>query len=156
MKKIKLKPLLISLAISLGVGALSGVLSMGGFESYGQVAQPPLSPPDWIFPVVWTILFTLMGISAYLVYVSDSPYRNSALLVYGVQLVVNFMWPLLFFNAQQFLLAFIWLVLLWVLIILMIIKFYRVRPLAAWLQIPYLLWVSFAGYLNLAVYLLNG
>ena len=150
-----LKALIISLAISLGAGALSGFLAGDSMGLYQNLEQPPLSPPGWIFPVVWTILYTLMGISAYLIYTSDSPGRNSALRIYAIQLAVNFLWSFIFFNKQMYLLAFIWLVLLWVLILMMIKSFSKINKTAAYLQIPYLIWVTFAGYLNLGVYLLN-
>ena len=106
-------------------------------------------------PVVWSILFILMGISAYLIYMEGGEKRRGALIIYGVQLAANFVWPILFFQMQAFLLSFIWLALLWLLVLIMIIAFYRIKPLAAYLQIPYLVWLTFAGYLNLAIYLLN-
>ena len=149
------KPLLISLAISLGVGGLSAILTMQNVKIYQSLNQPPLSPPAFIFGIVWTILFILMGISAYLIYTSDSPDKRKALVIYGIQLLLNFGWSLIFFNVQAYLLAFIWLIVLWIFIILMIISFYRINPTAAILQIPYLLWVTFAAYLNLGIYLLN-
>ncbi|MBE7043676.1 MAG: tryptophan-rich sensory protein [Ruminococcaceae bacterium] len=124
-------------------------------EQFAQLNQPPLSPPGWLFPVVWTILYTLMGISSYLIQQSDSPDKNTALRLYGIQLAVNFFWPILFFRFQAYLLSFFWILLLWVLIIVMIVQFYKIKPIAGLLQIPYLLWVTFATYLNLAIYLLN-
>ncbi len=153
--KIKWKELIISIAISLGVGALSGFLTRNSMTIYQELVKPPLSPPGWVFPVVWTILYILMGISAYLIYTSDSKEKDQALLIYALQLIVNFCWSLVFFNQQNYLLAFAILVALWVLIILMIKTFREINPLAAYLQIPYLLWVTFAGYLNLSIYLLN-
>ena len=153
---IKLKPLLANLLIPLGVGGLSALLTSGSMDFYETIQKPPLSPPDTVFPIVWTILFLLMGVSAYLVWVERrSRYRLGALRVYGVQLAVNFIWPLLFFCARAFLVSLIWIVLLVVLIVVMVVRFHRVRPLAAWLQIPYLLWVGFATYLNFGVWLLN-
>lgn len=150
-----LKALIVSLAISLGVGALSGFLAANSMELYQSLDKPPLSPPGWLFPVVWTILFILMGISAYLIYISDSPHRESALKIYTVQLAANFLWSILFFRFEMYLLAFLWLVLLWILILMMIRSFAKVNKTAAYLQIPYLIWVTFAGYLNLGVFLLN-
>lgn len=152
---IKWKPLLLSILISLGVGGLAGFLTKGSMDMYNSLILPSLSPPPVVFPIVWTILFLLMGISAYLIAVSNSPDKQKALIYYGVQLAVNFLWPIIFFNWNAYLFAFIWLVLLWVLIVLMIRSFYPINKAAAYLQIPYLLWVTFAGYLNLAVYLLN-
>ncbi|MDF2845595.1 MAG: TspO and like protein [Herbinix sp.] len=118
-KPIKWKELLISIAISLGVGALSGFLTRNSMSIYQELIKPPLSPPGWLFPVVWTILYVLMGISAYLIYTSDSKEKDQALLIYALQLIVNFCWSLVFFNQQNYLLAFTILVALWVLIILM-------------------------------------
>ncbi len=152
---IRSKPLLISLGISLGVGALSGVIVSSAAQQYQALQQPPGAPPAWLFPVVWTILFFLMGISAYLVWMSDSPEKNTALKLYAAQLAINFIWPLIFFSAQLYFGAFVWLVMLWIFVAIMIIWFYQVNPVAAWLQIPYLLWLTYAGYLNFAVYQLN-
>ena len=149
------KALIISILISLGVGGISALFTRNSMDVYNTLLKPELSPPSWVFPVVWTILFILMGISAYLVFVSDSLYRNSALKIYAAQLVVNFFWTIIFFNLQMYLLAFLWLLLLWVLIVLMIACFYKVNKTAAYLMITYLLWVTFAGYLNLSIYLLN-
>lgn len=158
MYKIKLKnakALLISLLISIGVGALSGILTRNSVEVYSQLNRPPLSPPSWVFPVVWTILFVLMGISSYIVYMSKSPNTKGALAVYILQLAVNFIWPFIFFSAQAYLFAFIWLIFLWLLVVLMINMFYKISPVAAILQIPYLVWLTFAAYLNLMVVILN-
>ncbi|MBE6852699.1 MAG: tryptophan-rich sensory protein [Ruminococcus sp.] len=152
--KIKWKELITSLLIALGTGGLSTLIT-GNFEIYNTLERPPLAPPAAVFPVVWTILFALMGISAYMIYISDSPDKKTALIVYGVQLFFNFLWPVIFFRAQLFLPAFIWLVILWLLVALMIILFKRIKPIAGLLQIPYLIWLTFAGYLNLMVYLLN-
>lgn len=152
--KIKWKELITSLLIALGTGGLSALIT-GNFEIYNTLERPPLAPPAAVFPVVWTILFALMGISAYMIYISDSPDKKTALIVYGVQLFFNFLWPVIFFRAQLFLPAFIWLVILWLLVALMIILFKRIKPIAGLLQIPYLIWLTFAGYLNLMVYLLN-
>lgn len=152
---IKLKPLVINLLIPLGIGGLSAFLTKDSMEIYGTVKQPPLSPPGWLFPIVWTILFLLMGIAAYLVWMRDSTGRNGALALYGVQLVFNFAWTLIFFNLQNYALAFFWLLALWVLILLTTIRFFKETKAAGWLMLPYLLWVTFAAYLNCGVWLLN-
>jgi tryptophan-rich sensory protein len=143
--------------LSVGAGLLSGLLSRGGTELFSQTAvQPPLSPPAWLFPVVWTILYTLMGISAARVAMTpESPARSAGLNLFVAQLIVNFFWSPIFFNAQAYSFAFIWLLLLWVLVLLMILQFRKTDPLAAWLQIPYLVWLTFAAYLNLGVWYLN-
>ena len=152
---IKLKPLIANLAIALGVGGLSGLLMSNSTWVYETVQTPPLAPPGIVFPIVWSILYFLMGISAYLIWISKGPGRKRALTIYAVQLGVNFIWPLLFFNAMAFLPALIWLALLLVLIIAMITAFSKLSQTAARLQIPYLVWVLFAGYLNLGIWLLN-
>lgn len=154
---IKLKPLLINLFIPLAVGGLSALFTMDSMKDFERLNQPPLSPPGWLFPVVWTILFILMGISAYLIatsHASDKEKRTTYI-VYGAQLFFNFLWSIIFFNRGDYLFAFIWLVALWLLIIANIILFYRISKPAGLLLLPYLLWVTFAGYLNFAIYLLN-
>lgn len=145
------------IAIPLLVGVVSSLISGGGMETFKNLNQPPLSPPGWLFPVVWTILYTLMGISSYLILTSEKDKKEiqKALTVYAYQLVVNFLWPTFFFNFGWYLFAFVWLVLLWVLILIMIVQFYQISRPAAYLMIPYLLWVTFAGYLNLAIWWLN-
>lgn len=154
----KLKPYIVSVVIALGVGGLSAAVTSGSMEIYSKINQPPLSPPSVLFPIVWTILFTLMGISAAIIYrYKDTKHDGvrTALIVYAVNLAVNFIWSLIFFNMQAYLFAFIWILLLLAVIITMIVLFRRISPLAAYLQIPYLFWVAFAAYLNLAIYLLN-
>lgn len=154
----KIKPYIISVAIALLVGGLSALLTKNGMEEYQKVNQPPLSPPMIVFPIVWTILFTLMGISSAIIYEKgkyDDAEISSAIRIYGLNLIVNFFWSIIFFNLGAYLFAFIWLLLLLVIIILMIVEFYKISKIAALIQIPYLLWVAFAGYLNFMIYLLN-
>ena len=154
----KIKPFIISVAISLGVGLLSALLTSDSMDIYSVIVQPPLAPPSILFPIVWTVLFTLMGIGAALVYnkKDEMPKEaQDAIVVYAVNLFVNFFWSIIFFNMRAFLFAFIWILLLWAVILIMILKFRKVSPLAAYLQIPYLIWVTFAAYLNLAIYILN-
>ncbi len=145
------------IAIPLLVGGLSSLLTRGGMEIFMTLDQPPLSPPGWLFPVVWTILYTLMGISSYLVIHSgaEEDTVNQALSVYVYQLIVNFLWPTFFFNFGWYFFSFLWLVLLWVLVLIMIIRFYNISKPAGILQIPYLVWLTFAGYLNLGIWILN-
>ena len=140
------------------VGALSGFLTRNGTRIYEQsVDKPPLTPPGIVFPIVWGILFALMGISAARVSVQgERSMRRAALTVFFVQLFFNFFWSIIFFNFQTFGLAFIWLLLLLALVVLMIVLFARVDKAAALLQLPYLLWVGFALYLNFGVWRLNG
>ena len=154
--KTEWKPLSLSIGIALAVGALSSILTSGSMEAFEQLNQPPLSPPGIVFPIVWTVLYTLMGLSAYLVWRETSPLRTGALRLYAVQLAVNFVWPLLFFRAQALGLAFAWLLLLWTLVVALIFRFSDIVPLAGWLQLPYLAWLTFAAYLSFGVLLLNG
>ena len=154
----KLKPYVISILTALGVGGLSALVTSGNMNIYDRINTPPLAPPGILFPIVWTVLYILMGISSARVYVKgieEDIDTSSALGMYLIQLAVNFFWSIIFFNMQAFLFAFIWLILLWILIIVMIKNFYETDKLAAYLQIPYFLWVTFAAYLNLAIYILN-
>ena len=155
--KIKWKPLIISVAIPLLVGGISALLTRNSMQTFDEISKPPLSPPGWLFPVVWTILYTLMGIASYLVLTAKVPMgdKKLPLIIYAAQLAVNFFWSIFFFNFELYLFSFIWLVLLWLLIIATIVLFYRISKPAALLLVPYLLWVTFAGYLNFAIYLLN-
>ncbi len=155
LKKFKWQPYVIFILFTEAVGALAGILTQNSMEAYEALTKPPLTPPSIVFPIVWGVLFLLMGIGAARIYLSDKPGRKRALVIFGIQLAVNFFWSLLFFNLQALGFSFIWLTGLWILIILMIVSFWKVDRLAALLQIPYLLWVTFAGYLNLAIWLLN-
>jgi len=157
MKQFNWKPYVFWIALAEGVGALSGWLTRDGIELYNQtVVQPPLSPPAALFPIVWAILYALMGIGAARVYLTPaSNTRSRGLLLWLVQLAFNFLWSIVFFNLQAYAFAFFWLIALWLLILWMTITFYQVDKTAALLQIPYLLWVAFAGYLNFGVWMLN-
>lgn len=154
--RIKWKEMIICIAIPLLVGGLAAFLTKDSMAIFATVNKPPLSPPGWLFPVVWTILYILMGIASYLV-LRQGPNKDvtRALIVYGIQLLFNFCWSIIFFNMEAYLLAFIWLVALWLLILLAIKLFDQVSSAAGWLLIPYFAWVSFAGYLNLGISLLN-
>ena len=154
--KINWKKLIVCLLIPLAVGGLATLLS-GGMSGYRAINQPPLSPPGWIFPIVWTILYLLMGYSSYRVVMSGAGPEaiRKALTFYGAQLALNFLWPIIFFGFDLYLVAFLILIALWVLIFLTIRAFSKIDEKAADLLLPYLLWVTFAGYLNLGVYLLN-
>ena len=132
--KINIKQLAISIVIPLLVGTISGLLSMSSMQEYALFDKPPLSPPAIVFPIVWSVLYVLMGISSYLIYSCNCIERNKALTVYAIQLAVNFVWSLIFFNAGAYLFAFIWLVLLWLLVLYMIVLFYPINKTAALLQ----------------------
>lgn len=144
-----LKKLFISIFIPLIVGGIVSLIMMP-FMDYKSLELPSLAPPSFLFPVAWTILYILMGVSAYLVSKKDT-----VPMIYYVQLGVNALWSIIFFVFKLRLLAFIWIVLLIILVVKMIIKFYKIDKVAAYLQIPYLLWIVFASYLNLGIYLLN-
>ena len=159
-KKIKphLGKTLIAIAIPLGVGALSALLTRNSMDIYGELNTPPLSPPSILFPIVWTALYILMGVSSLLVYnrrETDPSAARQGLTYYAASLVVNFAWSIIFFTAGALIFAFVWLLFLLYLIIRTLLCYRKVSPLAAYLQIPYFLWVAFAGYLNAAVAILN-
>lgn len=148
---------IIGLAIPLAVGGLAGRLTMGSMATYGALVQPPLAPPPWVFPVVWAVLYLLMGIASVLVWKADESQeeKKRALTWYGAQLAANFVWPLLFFNAGLYGIALMWLLLLLALVAATIVAFRQINPTAAWLLVPYALWLLFATYLNAAIWLLN-
>ena len=154
----KIKPYIISVAIALGVGILAALFTRENMDIYERIQTPPLSPPGILFPIVWTVLYTLMGISSAIIYTKGTKEGISvseALKTYALQLGVNFFWSILFFNAEAFFISFLWILFLWGLIIKMIKEFYKISPLAAKLQLPYFLWVTFAAYLNFAIFILN-
>jgi len=155
MNKKKLETLVIAILIPLAVGFLSSLLSQNTSNTYETIIKPDISPPGYLFPIVWTILYILMGISSYLIYTSDSENKTKALNIYAAQLIFNFFWSIIFFRYNNYLLAFVWLLILIILIIAMIKAFYEIKPIAGILQIFYLLWCLFAAYLNLSIYLLN-
>ena len=143
--------LIIFILIPLAAGSLSALLS-GNSAAYLALNKPPLSPPSFLFPIVWTILYILLGISSYIIYESETPEKNKALRLYFIQLFFNFFWSIFFFGFSMYLFAFLWLL---VLIALMIYQFHKISPVAAYLQIPYLIWCLFAAYLNFMIYQLN-
>ena len=157
MKK-KLQSFIISIVIPLSVGIISALLTQGNMNIYEEVATPPLSPPSFLFPIVWTVLYILMGISAALIHTDNNALKrikDRALYTYAASLFVNFFWSIIFFNMKAFLFAFIWLLLLLFLIISTIMQYKKINQTAAYLQIPYVVWVTFAGYLNFGIWLLN-
>ncbi|MBQ7330835.1 MAG: tryptophan-rich sensory protein [Oscillospiraceae bacterium] len=157
MKSNKWKSYVFWILLSEAVGIIAGLLTSGGVEAYGMsVVKPALTPPAIVFPIVWTILYALMGIGAACVQLSgNSPEQRRGISLFILQLILNFFWPLFFFNLQAYGFSFVWLLALWAAVFLMILTFYKVDKLAAWLQIPYLIWLTFAAYLNLGVWLLN-
>ncbi len=156
MDKNKIKTYAISILIALAVGGIGGLFTAMGMDSFDALTKPPLTPPSILFPIVWTILYILMGISAARIYMAPpTATRNHALIVYFIQLAVNLLWSIIFFNLEAYGFAFFWLLLLLALIFTMIYLFSKVDKFAALLQIPYAIWVTFAGYLNLMIWLLN-
>ncbi len=155
--KINPKKLIVCLAIPLAVGGLAAVLSMSGMREFDALRKPPLTPPGWVFPVVWTALYLMMGLASYLVSEAKGPREDisAALTVYGCQLALNFFWPILFFHFKLWLFAFFWLLALWLAVIATLAFFRKLDKRAGTLILPYLVWVTFAGYLNFGVYLLN-
>lgn len=145
-------------AVPLGGGLIISLLTRNAQEIFGQLNQPPLSPPAWLFPVAWSILYVLMGLACFFIYYygTQKPEdRKCALITYGIQLVLNFVWSLVFFNARQYYIAFAILVVMWILIIVTMVKSSRVSKLALACLVPYVLWVTFAGYLNIMIAILN-
>ena len=157
MKKNNLTDILIWIIGTELVGVLSALLSGGFTDFYNTLERPPLQPPAWVFPVVWTILYAVMGYSAYLVSSSDSSHdcRKKALRLYFIQLALNFSWSIVFFRFGQLWAAFVVLILLLTAVIAMVICFCKISPTAAYINIPYIIWLCFAAYLNLAAALLN-
>ena len=157
MKHEKLKIYGFWIALSEAVGFLSGLLSRKGMQFFmQQAAQPALSPTPFLFPIVWTILYALMGISAArFSLAAKTADRSRGLNLFVAQLIVNFFWSLIFFNAKAYGFALLWLLLLWVLVLWMIVTFRKIDQTAAFLQLPYLLWLTFAAYLNYGVWMLN-
>lgn len=155
--KIDWKKLLVAVAIPLAVGGLASWLTSDATEIFSTLNQPPLSPPAWVFPVAWTILYTLMGIASYRIWTAVTTYdkRKNALFLYGTQLFFNFVWSIIFFNLGEYFFAFVWIIALWLLIFLTYQHFRGIDKIASWLLLPYLAWVLFAAYLNFGVYLLN-
>lgn len=151
LKNIKWKPLLISLGISFGAALISKIFTAGSMEVYAALPKPPLAPPGWLFPVVWTVLYFLMGVASYLIYVSGSVFTAPALRTYGAQLIANILWSVIFFGLSAYILAFAWLVLLWYLVFCTIKLFFSIDSLAGKLMIPYIIWITYAGYLNLYI-----
>lgn len=146
--------LIIAILIPIAVGTLSALFSRN-MSLYSTINKPTISPPAFIFPIVWIILYILMGISSYLIYESNNPNKRNALKTYAIQLFFNFWWSIIFFRFSLYLFAFLWLLVMIALITIMIYQFYQIRPLSSYLQIPYLLWCLFAAYLNFMIYILN-
>ena len=152
----KIKNIAIAVAIPLFIGLLSGYLTAEAMELYQNLEQPAFSPPGWIFGPVWIVLYILMGYASYRVWERREKYKvNTALTYYGVQLVFNFFWSLIFFRFQLRGLALLEIFILLTLIIITTIKFYKIDKWAAYLLFPYIGWVGFATILNYSIWILN-
>ena len=156
-KKIRWPALIISLAVPLGLGGASAALTKKGMQAFQAMAKPPLTPPQWVFPAVWSALYIVMGIASYLVYVSGAsePRRERALSLYAIQLLMNFAWSIIFFSMRAYLAAFVWLVVMLLVIIAATVRFWCIDRRAGKLMVPYAVWTALAGYLNMGVYVLN-
>lgn len=157
-KKIRFIPLIISIAIPLLIGGITSVIIPNMQSIYENLAKPIFSPPSIVFPIVWTILYILVGIASYKVYILkyDNIDVSSAIFVYGIQLLLNFLWPLIFFGFRLYGLAFIELILLIIFVVLTIIRFYQKAGIkVVLLLLPYLIWLIYAGVLNFFIWMLN-
>lgn len=157
MKTVDIRKLLISIILPLSTGAIAGIFTARAIpEWYATLNQPSFNPPNWIFGPVWTTLYIIMGISFFLIWKLESgKERNQAIVIFLVQLLLNLGWSFCFFYFKMIGLALIEILLLWSTIFLMLTRFYKLKPLAAYLNIPYLLWVTYATVLNAAYFYLN-
>jgi len=138
------------------IGVLASLLSGSAGQDYRSLIQPPLSPPGWLFGIVWPVLYLLMGIAAYLIYQApQTMQRRNAITLYWVQLFVNFLWPIVFFRLEWYWISVAVILVLDALVLLTAVRFYQIKKAAGILMIPYLLWILFATYLNIGIALLN-
>ena len=157
MKRFSIITLIIAVLIPLLIGGVSAALSSQGMALYENMNKPLFSPPAWVFSIAWTILYIMMGIASYFVIMAQTQTASKviALILYGVQLAMNFMWSIAFFNWDRYLFAFIWLVVMWCIVIICTVRFFAIRRVAGWFMMPYVLWLTFAAYLNFGAYMLN-
>jgi tryptophan-rich sensory protein len=157
MKAIHIGKLLVSLLLPLGIGAVAGMFTAKAIPDwYATLNQPSFNPPNWVFGPVWTTLYILLGISLFLIWKMEAgKARNLAILIFMLQMMLNFAWSFFFFYFKTIGLALLDILALWIMILVMLIHFYKLKPMAAYINIPYLLWVSFATVLNAAYYFLN-
>lgn len=156
-KTLNLKKLLISLLVTFFAGALAYFFSRDAMQDYANLIQPPLAPPSWVFSVVWPILYLLMSIALYLVSNSKAPQQQKSVsyVLYGTQLVFNFLWTLFFFVFGFYVFSAVWLVALILIVIVCMLAFYKINKTAGKLLIPYIIWLIFALYLNIGIAILN-
>jgi benzodiazapine receptor len=155
--KLQIIKLIVSLILPLALGTIAGIFTAQSVpEWYATLNRPSFNPPNWIFGPVWTTLYIIMGISLFLIWRQDmSKERNLAILVFMLQLLFNFGWSFIFFHFKMIGFALIELILLWISIVIMLVLFYKIKPIASYINIPYLLWVTFATVLNGSYYFLN-
>jgi len=157
MNKSKIGKLIVSLLLPLGLGAIAGIFTSKAIpEWYAALNRPSFSPPNWLFGPVWTTLYILMGISLFIIWTqAKSKERDLAIFVFLLQLALNFFWSFIFFYFNRIGFALVEIILLWIGIVIMLVLFYKIKPITAYINIPYLLWVSFATILNASYYFLN-
>ena len=161
-KKINVIKLIAAILIPLAIGMLSSFITKDAMMSFNAMKKPPLAPPGILFPIAWTILYILMGISSYIIYAYDAQNENSSsnlknkcLSLYAIQLVFNFFWSIIFFKFKLYIFAFAWLVILWIIVFKLMKESNKISKAASYLLIPYLSWMIFAAYLNIGVAILN-
>lgn len=155
MKKIDIKKLLFYIITNILIGLIPSIFVFKIMNVYNSLNRPPFSPPSVFFPITWTILYILMGISIYIVMKSKRKLKKNARLIYYIQLITNSLWTPIFFGFKEYFFAFLWILMLIVFVITMIVTFYKISKKAAYIQIPYLLWLLFVSYLNFGVFVLN-
>lgn len=154
MKKINWKRLILITIITFVVGSFFSFFTMNNMDTFKEL-EKPINVPGVLFPIVWSILYLLMSISCYIITNSNDKNKNEAIIIYAIQLIINSVWSLIFFGFGAYLLGFIWIIILAVIVIIMIAKFYNINKKAAYLNLPYILWILFAAYLNFGIYILN-
>lgn len=154
----RLLTIMLFIAIPICVGLIASALTSDAMVAFNSMAKPPLAPPAMLFPIAWTILYVLMGLASYIIYKSNTKFevmRFAAMFLYGTQLFFNFIWSIIFFRESNYMGAFVWLICLWGLVLLMLLSYRKISKTAFFLTIPYILWLTFAGYLNISIALMN-
>lgn len=152
--RIDWKKLIIITVITFIVGTFFSFFTMNSMDTFKELSKP-INVPGVLFPIVWSILYLLMSISCYLIVQSNDKDKKEGIILYAIQLVINSLWTLIFFGLGAYLLSFIWIIILLIVVIIMMAKFYNINKIAMYINIPYVLWLLFAAYLNLGIYLLN-
>lgn len=155
MKDIDFKELFKYIFITLLIGVIPSIFVYRNIENYKLLSKPPLSPPSFIFPIVWTIIYILLAISFYRVMNTHNNKKSEAKLIYFIQLVVNALWTPIFFGFNEYFLAFLWIIMLILLVVIMLITFFKIDKISFYLNIPYIIWLLFASYLNFGIFVLN-